>query len=164
MMSDMPTNAITKALPDAARLVCAVAARDEPESHTLLRNLTHDELMAVAVILAASVDPDRPLLTAPTTPEAVDQSRVATIVRNVGYHCGVTADDICGPSRERQIVEARQVVCWIAASEEIGTSAIGRGINRDHATAFHSIEKVTRTPHLLAHAREISDHMKKRAA
>lgn len=155
---------ITEALPHAARLVCAVAARDEPESHALLRELTREELMAVAVVLAASVDPDRPLGTAPLTPTAEAQTRVAKIVNRVAHHCGVKPSDICSTSRERSIVEARQIVCWIAASEGIGTSAIGRGINRDHGTATHSIEKVTRTRHLLEHARHIQNEMNRATA
>jgi chromosomal replication initiator protein len=153
----MTMTAINEVTPTAAQFVCAVADMDARETHHILLGLSREQLMA----LAASVDMEKPLGESNIDPSAAVVSRVAVAVAN---HLNVMPHDLYGPSREREIVEARQVTCWIASALKISSSAIGRALNRDHSTVLHSVEKVTSTPQLLTKARRIHDQLDREAA
>jgi len=63
------------------------------------------------------------------------------ILEIIGKNCNVTVSDILSRTRIREIVEARQMFCYVVR-EKFGypLSRIGRMVNRDHATAIHSIK------------------------
>ena len=62
------------------------------------------------------------------------------ILEIVSKNCNVTVTDILSRTRIREIAEARQLFCYIIR-ERFGypLSRVGRVVNRDHATAIHSI-------------------------
>lgn len=55
--------------------------------------------------------------------------------------CGVSVDDLLGPSREAWLVEARQGLMWVLR-HRLGLSypEIGRAVRRDHTTAMHGVK------------------------
>lgn len=142
-----------QAIPHAARLVCGVAAHDADETHDVLLSLDVDGLRALAVVLAASVDPDRPLggLTRTETPAQL----VGRIVLAVTIRTGVGVTAIYGRDRHADVADGRAIACWVASELGLGPSAIGRALDRNHATVMHAIDRVINTPRLLGLAREV---------
>lgn len=142
----------------AARLVCGVADHNPAETHKVLLKASHDDLMRIAVLLAASVDPKRPLYAA--SDETTESACVARIVSIVTARMGVTPIEVYSRKRDVAVAEARQVVCWVASAEGMTSVAIGRTLRRDHSTVLHSIDRVTRTPKLLTTARAVVDEIR----
>lgn len=152
-MGYMPmTDLIRELTPTAARLAGAVDQRNEAESHEILLSLNRQQLMALSVILAASVDLDRPLgVRTVQTPGSI----VSRIAADVAERTGVTTKDIYNGNRDRDVTDARQIVCWVASAVGLKSTQIGRALNRDHSTVLHSIDRVTSTPILLSVARKV---------
>ena len=73
-----------------------------------------------------------------------DVPTVAAIIRAVCKTYGVTADDIKGKSRVKNISEARQVVMWMARQlTEESYDTIGAELGgRDHSTVYYGISTV----------------------
>lgn len=63
------------------------------------------------------------------------------ILEIISRNCNVTIEDIMSKTRVREIAEARQLFCYVIR-EKFGypLSKVGRLVNRDHATAIHSIK------------------------
>lgn len=142
--------------PAAARLACAVAEMDIDASHELLLSLSRHELMSVAVLLAASVDLEKPLGSAGTNATAANLNK---IIRVVADRLGVKPSEITSRDGRKHITEARQIVCWVAIAQGITSVATGRAIGRDHSTALHGVDKVTQTARLLHIARGVHDDL-----
>jgi len=72
------------------------------------------------------------------------QVQPLVIMQIVSEMCNVTVDEMLSRTRIREVVDARQLYCFIMR-EKFGfpLSKIGRSINRDHATAIHSIKQHT---------------------
>lgn len=67
--------------------------------------------------------------------------RPLLIMKAVGDTCGVTVEDIMSRTRLREFVDARQLYCYIMREKfGLSLSKIGKTINRDHATAIHSVK------------------------
>jgi chromosomal replication initiation ATPase DnaA len=157
------TDLIRDLTPTAASLVCAVDDRDIEESHAILLSLTAHELMALAVILAASVDMDKPLGTAAGESESTSAT-IRRIARTVSDVTGVNVGDIYSTSRYREVTAARQIVCWVATAVGLKSTAIGKSLKRDHSTVLHATERVTATPALLADARRVLERIDEKEA
>lgn len=127
--------------PIAARLACDVADRDLADCRALLADLSHEDLIAVAIVLASSVDPDKPLGVVESHEMTVRRIVRATVARS-----SVTVEDVLSGARGRPIADARQIVAWVAAAQGLSSVAIGRVLGRDHSTILHSILRVTSTP------------------
>ena len=58
---------------------------------------------------------------------------------------GFTIDAICGPSRTRPLVTARQVAMYLVRNlTDYSYPAIARVFgNRDHTTVIHAVDKIT---------------------
>jgi len=58
---------------------------------------------------------------------------------------GFTTDAICGPSRTRPLVTARQVAMYLTRElTDYSYPAIGRVFgNRDHTTVIHAVDKIS---------------------
>ncbi|MDO8336611.1 MAG: chromosomal replication initiator protein DnaA [Candidatus Saccharibacteria bacterium] len=68
------------------------------------------------------------------------------IVSKVAYHFNVDVNDILSPKRDRNIMIPRQIAMYLMRSE-LHTSfpSIARELGRkDHTTAIHSVEKITK--------------------
>jgi hypothetical protein len=142
-------------VPHAARLVCGVTERNPAETHDVLLSLDVHGLRALAVVLAASVDPDKPLGGTGAAPN--DGQVVGRVALAVTIRTGVSVTSIYGRSRQTDQFEARALVCWIASALGVTSAGIGRALQRDHSTVLNATAKVTATPRLLALAQQILD-------
>ena len=63
----------------------------------------------------------------------------------VARQFAVSLDDLTGPTRKREIVQARQVAMFLLRTDlELSLSTVGAFFGgRDHATVMHSVDKVT---------------------
>ena len=75
-------------------------------------------------------------------PEAV--ADVDAILGEVARVCGVRVEQLCGRSRTRQVVDARQVAMYVLReARQLSYPAIGQAVGgRDHSTAMHAVERV----------------------
>lgn len=72
------------------------------------------------------------------------QPSIDQIVNTVCQHFNVSADQVNGPSRKRELVEARQITMYMAQKlTKTPTTRIGKLVGgRDHSTVLHSCAKV----------------------
>jgi chromosomal replication initiator protein len=70
---------------------------------------------------------------------------VATIMAVTAAYYDVTIDDICGGSRSRVLVTARQVAMWLTRElTDLSLPKIGQTFGgRDHTTVMHAVRKVS---------------------
>jgi len=68
------------------------------------------------------------------------------VISVIAEQFGVTREDICGPSRQRQIVLARQIAMYVIRSlTELSYPAIAKEFGgRDHTTVMHAVDKITK--------------------
>ena len=70
-------------------------------------------------------------------------SAPTSILFAVARYYGVSADDLKGKSRQKQIVEPRQIAMYLLREEaHLSTPEIGRLLNRDHTTVLHGVKQV----------------------
>ena len=76
-------------------------------------------------------------------PDAV-QITVATIQRETADYYSLTIDDLCGASRSRQLVTARQIAMYLCRElTEMSLPKIGQAFGgRDHTTVMHADRKI----------------------
>lgn len=141
-----------RVLPHAARLVCGVAERNPAETHAVLLSLDVEGLRALAVVLAASVDPGQPLGQLEADPAA---GTVGRVVLAVSLMTGIPGTLIYGRDRTREVSAARMVVCWVASALGLSSVAIGAALRRDHSTVLSATSKVTATPELYRVAQRV---------
>ena len=66
---------------------------------------------------------------------------------------GLTAAQLIGPSRRREVFVARAVACWMLDRRGLGQAHIGRLLgNRDHSTVASAIERINGDGALRKHA------------
>jgi len=67
-----------------------------------------------------------------------------TIIGQTSQYFGISIEDLCGPSRSRQLVTARQIAMFLCRElTELSLPAIGREFGgRDHTTVMHAQKKV----------------------
>jgi chromosomal replication initiator protein len=72
------------------------------------------------------------------------------IIERTARHFQIPMEDIMGPKRDKDIVVPRQVAMYILRSElHLSFPKIARELGRkDHTTALHSVEKITRESRL----------------
>ncbi len=77
------------------------------------------------------------------SPDAV-QISVATIQRETANYYSLTIDDLCGASRSRQLVIARQIAMYLCRElTEMSLPKIGQAFGgRDHTTVMHADRKI----------------------
>jgi chromosomal replication initiator protein len=90
---------------------------------------------------------------------AASQPRQITagqILATSAEHFGFAVDDLCGPSRRRPLVIARQIAMYLFRElTEYSYPAIGREFGgRDHTTVIHAVEKISS---LMKERRQIYD-------
>ncbi len=68
------------------------------------------------------------------------------IIEKTAKHYAVTVEDIMGPKRDKDIVVPRQIAMYMLRSElHLSFPKIARELGRkDHTTAIHSVEKITK--------------------
>jgi chromosomal replication initiator protein len=86
------------------------------------------------------------------------------IVERTARHYQIPLDDILGPKRDKDIVVPRQVAMYILRSElHLSFPKIARELGRkDHTTAIHSVEKITKESALDADVRAAITEIKER--
>jgi len=63
------------------------------------------------------------------------------LLKDVSEYTGISIENLKSKSRDRPFVYARNLFCFAAKAiyQHAGTTAIGKIINRDHATVLHSL-------------------------
>lgn len=65
------------------------------------------------------------------------------LIEDVAERYGVTPDDILSKKRTQTVADARALVCYFLLKHlHMSSTEVGNAINRNHATALHSIQKV----------------------
>lgn len=87
-----------------------------------------------------------------------------TIVERTAKHFQLPMEDILGPKRDKDIVVPRQIAMYMLRSElHLSFPKIARELGRkDHTTAIHSVEKITRECALDADLRTAISEIKER--
>lgn len=69
---------------------------------------------------------------------------VATIQQETADYYAVTVDDLCGSSRSRQLVTARQIAMYLCRElTDLSLPKIGQAFGgRDHTTVMHADRKI----------------------
>ena len=75
-----------------------------------------------------------------------DALKFISMPRLIGVCCrvlGVGAEDIKGPRRFGDLVQNRQIICWVGRNiAKKSYPEIGRGLNRDHSSVLHGVKMV----------------------
>lgn len=88
-----------------------------------------------------------------------------SVVEKTARHFQLSFDEMTGPKRDKEIVVPRQVAMYLLRSElHLSFPKIARELGRkDHTTAIHSVEKITRemneSPHIRQHIIEIKERL-----
>lgn len=77
------------------------------------------------------------------------------VIATAGHHFSVSADDITGPGRSHDIVDARHVAAWLLRESGWSFPQIGEAMGKDHTTVMHGVKRVDKTPELIAVAAAI---------
>ena len=77
-------------------------------------------------------------------PDQAPQITAATIMAQTAQYYGLTIDDLCGSSRSRQLVTARQIAMYLCRElTELSLPKIGQHFGgRDHTTVMHAERKI----------------------
>jgi chromosomal replication initiator protein len=80
------------------------------------------------------------------------------ILEATSRHFGFTSEELCGPSRRRPLVSARQISMYVFREvTDFSYPAIGREFGgRDHTTVIHAVEKISS---LMAERRQIYEQV-----
>lgn len=138
-------------LPVAAAITIAIDEEDAAEIERLLTGLSTQQLYALAVVLAAHVDPDRPMVRRPASAGATKKA-----ARRAALAFGTDIEAVMGDSRRREVLDARAVVYYAAHLLGENYSQIGRVMSRDHSTVMHGYSRVGTTPRLRGIAEQIA--------
>jgi hypothetical protein len=76
--------------------------------------------------------------TIPPTPREQNMDDIDVIARRRKLH----RDDILGPSRYKQVVDARHECIALFRSRGLSTPAIGRIMQRDHTSIVHALQQM----------------------
>lgn len=128
----------------AAELVRAVQDNDQPTCHKVLSEASRDELYCIAVVLAASVRQDDPLM-AHYAPPAVPFDDIVEAACDVA---DCFPHEFYGDPMKPDAIRARQVAAWVGARAGYTYSELGRRLERNHSTIMSNVEVVTRDRHL----------------
>lgn len=139
----------------AAAFVTAVHDNDTESCHRILLEASRDDLYALAVVLAASVRLDDPLM-AHWKPNLVPVSEIVYVT------CMVTGCDLADFNGDRKFpeyVRARQIAAWVGAMAGYTYAELGRQMKRDHTTVMNSVDRVTRDPELHRYAVQVVEKL-----
>jgi len=140
-------------LPVAAAFAIAVDEEDTGEVQQILTTLSTNQLYALAVVLAAHVDPDKPLIRADIAGVTKRAARMAAA------HFQVEQSAIFSDSRIREHATARLVTYYAAHLAGDSYSQIGRVLNRDHTAVISGVARVGSDPRLRDVARAIATEL-----
>ena len=86
--------------------------------------------------------------------DASAEITAATIMAQTAAYFGLTMEDLCGPSRSRVLVNARQIAMYLCRElTDLSLPKIGQQFGgRDHTTVMHADRKIR---HLMAERRSI---------
>lgn len=113
-------------------IVRALAAEDADLATYRLLQLRAPDLRVLCMELARRVPP-------PVTGEG---SVLDAATKAAAASFGVEPEEIMSPTRRRQVVEARHVVCYTGHLLGMPLAHIGRHIERDHTSVMNAVSKV----------------------
>ena len=139
---------IQRAIPSASALIEAVQDHDADTVADILTTLDVPQLHALAIVLA---DLSRP--------PASEDEHLGHAIDLAARVFRVPPAAITGPSRNRELVDARAVVCYAGRLLGGSYSGIGRHLGRDHSTVMHACGRVGETPRLRRIATDIAERL-----
>jgi chromosomal replication initiation ATPase DnaA len=112
----------------------------------------HAEIQALKRALASLKGRVRQLEQRRVQPPVIaDRPRVKDIVSMVAAMAGQSPMAIIGEQRDRDVVRARQVICWLARRfTRHSLMEVARALDRDHTTALHSVKRINAVAAALA--------------
>lgn len=135
-------NLAASMIPVAAGLAVAVDEDDAEVVEEILTTLSRQQLYALAVVLAAHVDPEKPLV----------RSDVAGATKRAAHRAAaffqIELSALLGRSRYREVLNARAVTYYAAYLLGDTYSQIGRVLNRDHSSVMSGCARVSTDPQL----------------
>lgn len=67
------------------------------------------------------------------------------LMQAVCQTCSVSREDVLGKNRQKNLVEARQILMYLYKENlDLSFPAIGKLLNRDHTTVLHAFRKITK--------------------
>ena len=81
--------------------------------------------------------------------------RMDRIIQEACQYLHVSPEMLEGSSRRREVVTARQLVCYLLIRAGYGVSQTGLRLHRDHSTVVHAHRRVESSPILAEQAREL---------
>lgn len=92
-------------------------------------------------------------------PDAEQPEPIEAAIERSAQTFGVTVAAILSPSRVRENVDARAVVCYTARLLGYSYVAIGHKLDRDHSTIMHACSRVGESPRLRGIAQRMAEHL-----
>ena len=74
-------------------------------------------------------------------------NRIDEIINHVARSEGLTVEDLKGPSRKAEIVQARFIAIYILRELGLSFQKIGDEFSRDHSTIMNAVKKVDTFKH-----------------
>jgi chromosomal replication initiation ATPase DnaA len=140
-------------LPVAAALAVAVDEEDAVAIAELITTLSRQQINALAVVLAAHVDPDKPLIRASVVGVTKKAARLSADAFSVDLV------QVMGQSRRLEFIDARVVTYYAANLAGESYSQIGRIMQRDHSTVMSGCARVQQNGRLRRVAEQIATEL-----
>lgn len=70
---------------------------------------------------------------------------VTDIIAEIAVQFGMTAADILGRNRSREVVEARKTVAWVLVKRGNSFASVGAKLKRDHSSIIHAVKSFEAT-------------------
>jgi chromosomal replication initiation ATPase DnaA len=121
--------------------------------------LTRQVLATAAALLDAAARGDRfkmRQIMRTVVAEPGTAKDISSILRETAIEFGTTMELILHGGTDRELVDARHVVCFVAKSLGHNYSYIGRQIERDHSTVMSAVRKVSKSDRLRVAAANVS--------
>ena len=150
----MTTDPADASLPIAAALACAIDDNDPDAVAAVLTPLSITDLYALAVVLAANIDVNSPLLPSYSAERATRQA-----VRHAALMYDVPPDEIHSPSRHRDVNTARMVAMTVVRLAGHSLPTVGQLFGRDHTTVLHAVRRTNADPRMKAAVNVIAARM-----
>lgn len=142
-------------IPSAAALAVAVADYDAEAVAAVFTGMSTTNLHALAIVLAANIDLDRPIRAEPAERDVSD-NLTATSIRVAAAMFDTEPMTILALNRQRNVVDARSTAMYACKLLGMSSTAIGARFNRDHSTVVYAWGRVGESSRLRTAGQQIA--------
>jgi len=86
-----------------------------------------------------------------------NEARAGHIIDLASQYLGIDGDRLRGRGRDRDMVEARHLLCYLLARAGYRPAAIARLLDRNHSTILHAVARVERCGTLCQEGRRLAE-------